>query len=150
MEIQFPNGEASKRIRNIAGRHQLELPGERSLCLPFHDDLTKTSEYKHARQGGYEWGYVHKGNPEPLPHADQCSDEQSDQHCNIRIPLQIHHHDTAKRSDEANDGSDRKVDVSRQGTQQHTNGKNQNIAVLKHQIRQIYRPEKDTVRQESK
>ena len=77
---------------------------------------------------------MHVADPEPIPHADQKSHDQTDED-GCSCPPALAEHRCCEATDQADDRTDGQVDVTAcQDAEQHTTGHHQNVTVLKHQV----------------
>ena len=118
-------------VRYRRAEHVVERIREGRLGLALKQHHRKAVECELARQGDYEGGDLHVGDPEALPRADQYAQQQAHQHAEPHRHAPVDYELGGHGADKAHHAADAQVYVGAgHDTQKHTGGQYDYVGVL--------------------
>src|SRR5690606_6127795 len=103
----------------------------------------RTTECDHARESNDEGGDIAVGNPVALEEADEDTDGERCADCGNCAPAILYLENCGNRTGEPGNTSDREVDVPGNNDQDHTDGKDRDIARLHEEVGKVPRAEEN-------
>ncbi len=131
--------QTGKEIGKKTRRHRLEAVRERTNRCPAQKRQRQTFKHQHTGQRHDKGRNAPIGNPVSLGGTDNRTDDQTGRDHNNRRQIPMDNHHRSKRTDKADDRSNRKIDMAADNHQQHAHCHDDNIAVLKEQVGQVDR-----------
>ncbi|MNK83826.1 hypothetical protein D3C87_1036570 [compost metagenome] len=130
-------------IRQEAGADDLEIGGERANVLATQHEQRQAAEHQHARQRHDEGRNAVIGDPVTLGSTDDAADDKTNQRREKRVHAPLHGQYGRDRTDEGDDGADRKVDMPGHDDEQHAQRHDDDERVLQDEVGQVHRAEQD-------